>query len=217
MTKSFPPRPRALSLVLVLVLVVGTFIPALATVAQAQEQTGATATKDFRKPLSMTRTRSVNRDLHGHLPERRSVPGHGDVADRDGAVRRSRFAEQRDAHRHRVHAAGRHDGHRPRGHTRSGSGVYGHVRGGHPRRSRPLQHGVPGPSGHRVGVPNFTPPLTAGAFATHTLLVVCQPTITVTKTADTVQSRRSGQLHHPGLQHGPDHGDQAGGDRFADR
>jgi uncharacterized repeat protein (TIGR01451 family) len=28
--------------------------------------------------------------------------------------------------------------------------------------------------------------LTAGAFATHTLLVVCQPTITVTKTADTV-------------------------------
>ena len=28
--------------------------------------------------------------------------------------------------------------------------------------------------------------MTAGAFATHTLLVVCQPTITVTKTADTV-------------------------------
>ena len=32
--------------------------------------------------------------------------------------------------------------------------------------------------------PQFTPPLTAGAFATHTLLVVCQPTITVTKVAD---------------------------------
>ena len=29
-----------------------------------------------------------------------------------------------------------------------------------------------------------TPPLTAGAFATHTLLVVCRPTITVTKVAD---------------------------------
>ena len=28
------------------------------------------------------------------------------------------------------------------------------------------------------------PPLTAGAFATHTLLVICQPTITVTKVAD---------------------------------
>ena len=46
MTKSFPPRPRARSLALVLVLVVATFIPALATVAQAQDQTGATATKD---------------------------------------------------------------------------------------------------------------------------------------------------------------------------
>ena len=32
--------------------------------------------------------------------------------------------------------------------------------------------------------PQFDPPLTAGAFATHTLVVVCQPTITVTKVAD---------------------------------
>ena len=32
--------------------------------------------------------------------------------------------------------------------------------------------------------PNFDPPLTAGAFATHTLAVVCPPTITVTKVAD---------------------------------
>ena len=32
--------------------------------------------------------------------------------------------------------------------------------------------------------PQFTPPLTAGAFATHTLAVVCRPTITVTKVAD---------------------------------
>ena len=31
----------------------------------------------------------------------------------------------------------------------------------------------------------FTPPLEAGAFATHTFLVVCRPTISVTKTADT--------------------------------
>ena len=32
--------------------------------------------------------------------------------------------------------------------------------------------------------PKFDPPLTAGAFATHTLAVVCPPTITVTKVAD---------------------------------
>ena len=32
--------------------------------------------------------------------------------------------------------------------------------------------------------PQFDPPLTAGAFATHTLAVVCRPTITVTKVAD---------------------------------
>ena len=32
--------------------------------------------------------------------------------------------------------------------------------------------------------PEFDPPLTAGAFATHTLAVVCPPTITVTKVAD---------------------------------
>jgi len=35
-----------------------------------------------------------------------------------------------------------------------------------------------------LAYPNFDPPLTAGAFATHTLLVVCQPMITVTKSAD---------------------------------
>ena len=34
--------------------------------------------------------------------------------------------------------------------------------------------------------PNFNPPLEAGAFATHTIAVVCPPTISVTKTADTL-------------------------------
>ena len=37
-----------------------------------------------------------------------------------------------------------------------------------------------------LSYPNFSPPLEAGAFATHTVVVVCRPTITVTKTADTL-------------------------------
>ena len=41
------------------------------------------------------------------------------------------------------------------------------------------------PSGYRAcHTRSSTPPLEAGAFATHTMLVVCQPEITVTKTAD---------------------------------
>jgi hypothetical protein len=46
LTTAFQPRPRALSLALVLVVVAGAMIAVLATAAQAQEPTGATATKD---------------------------------------------------------------------------------------------------------------------------------------------------------------------------
>ena len=37
-----------------------------------------------------------------------------------------------------------------------------------------------------LSYPQFDPPLEAGAFATHTLLVICRPSISVTKVADTL-------------------------------
>jgi uncharacterized repeat protein (TIGR01451 family) len=190
MTKSFPPRPRARSLALVVVLVVATFIPALATVAQAQDQTGATATKDCpQAPVNdpytigdtVTCTATFRND--GAFPATVTLltetspfvsvgsPSNGTPIDLTCTLPNSTPIT---------------------------------VGGTLPAATDPptvctatFDVVIPNDPAlcntvfrDRVDIeleyPNFSPPLTAGAFATHTLAVVCKPTITVTKTADTV-------------------------------
>jgi uncharacterized repeat protein (TIGR01451 family) len=181
---TFLRRPRALSLALVLALVAGA-IAFLATAAQAQEPTGATATKDCpNAPLNdpytigdtVTCTATFVND--GFFPATVTLltetapfvavgsPANGAPIDvectlPDGTT----VINEGDTLAPGVVC----------------TGTFGVTIPNDPALCNTAFR-------DRVDIeleyPQFTPPLTAGAFATHTLLVVCQPTITVTKVAD---------------------------------
>ncbi len=175
-----------MSLVLVLVLVVAAFIAVLATAAQAQEQTGATATKDCpQAPVNDPYTIGDTVTCTATFRNDGRVPGHGDVADRDRPV--CCLSVRRPTGRPSTSSA--------RCRTARRSSTKGDTLA--PGVVCTATFGVTIPNDpalcntvfrDRVDIeleyPQFTPPLTAGAFATHTLLVVCRPTITVTKVAD---------------------------------
>ena len=178
-------RPRALLLALVMVLVAAAFIAVSAPPAQAQEQTGATATKDcptapVADPYTIGDTVECTATFTnaGLLPATVTSltetepfiavgnPGNGTPI------------------RHRLHAAGWNDGHRRGGHAGSGRGVHGGVRDRPSPTTPPCATRRSGTGWTSSWSTPSDPPLTAGAFATHTLAVFCPPTITVTKVAD---------------------------------
>ena len=82
-------RPRAIALAMVQLLVAGAFVAFTASTAQAQEPTGATATKDCPQRLSDDPyTIGDTVDVHCHLRERRWFPATVTALFETGPVRR---------------------------------------------------------------------------------------------------------------------------------
>ena len=183
-TKSFR-RPRALALALVMLLVAGAVMAVTATPAQAQEQTGATATKDCPSaPVGDPYTIGDTVECTATFVNAGDFP-----ATVTSLIETAPFV-----------ALGSPDNGTPTTITCTlpdGTTVI--------NVGDTLAPGVVCTAVFDVTIPDdpalcntvfrdrvdieleypqFDPPLTAGAFATHTLLVVCPPAITVTKVAD---------------------------------
>ena len=177
-------RKLSVGFISAMAVVLAAGVLVFAPAAGAQDQTGASATKDCPPaPVNDPYTIGDTVTVYGGFHQRGRVRRDGDGADRDGPVHHYRQPRQR---------------------------CTGNISCTLPdatviQAGSTMPAATPCTATFNVTIPNdpalcntvfrdrvdialeypkFTPPLEAGAFATHTLAVVCQPQITVTKVAD---------------------------------